>query len=136
LQIIQSWDQKTRMTVGGGVAGVLLLVIVATRLMGRKKTPAALPSTPAALPAGEGPASPKPALPATIGGTQTIEGKLAEHEALQQRLEEQALSNLKLAPVITKTSEVLAKHLRDKIAKEPATSAQLLRTWITEEDLP
>ena len=59
---------------------------------------------------------------------------LAQDVSEQHRLEEQALSSLKLAPVITKTSEVLAKHLRDKIAKEPATSAQLLRTWIAEEE--
>ena len=34
-------------------------------------------------------------------------------------MEAQALSSLKLAPVITKKAEVLAKHLREKIAKEP-----------------
>jgi flagellar M-ring protein FliF len=136
LQIIQSWDKKTRMMVGGGVAGVLLLVFVAARLMGRKRPAPTPPSTPAALPAGEASATPKPALPATPSAVQTMEDRLAEHEAMQHRLEEQALSNLKLAPVITKTSEVLAKHLREKIAKEPAISAQLLRTWITEEDTP
>jgi flagellar biosynthesis/type III secretory pathway M-ring protein FliF/YscJ len=44
------------------------------------------------------------------------------------------LHNLTLVPVITKTAEVLAKHLREKIAKEPEVSAQILRSWIREEE--
>ncbi len=46
----------------------------------------------------------------------------------------QALNALKLSPVITKTAEVLAKHLREKIKQEPEISAQILRTWIREEE--
>ena len=53
---------------------------------------------------------------------------------MQQRMEAQALNALNLAPVITKTAEVLAKHLREKIKLEPETPAQVLRTWIREED--
>ena len=49
-------------------------------------------------------------------------------------MDAQALNALKLAPVITKTAEVLAKHLREKITKEPEMSAQILRTWIREEE--
>jgi flagellar biosynthesis/type III secretory pathway M-ring protein FliF/YscJ len=63
-----------------------------------------------------------------------LEAKLAEREAAQKRAEAQALSSLKLTPVITKTAEILAKHLREKIAKEPEVSAQVLRTWIREEE--
>ena len=65
---------------------------------------------------------------------QQIEAKLAEREALQKKMDAQALNSLKLAPVITKTAEVLAKHLREKITKEPEISAQILRTWIREEE--
>ena len=57
-----------------------------------------------------------------------MESKLAERDALQAKMEAQALNSLKLAPVITKTAEVLAKHLREKIAKEPEVSAQILRS--------
>ena len=133
LQIIQSWDMKTRLIVGGGAAGVLLLLVVVVKLLRPRKKPVHAPSSPAALPAPETTEAHR-AVPKGPGVAQQIESKLAEHEALQHQLEEQALSSLKLAPVITKTSEVLAKHLRDKISKEPATSAQLLRTWIAEED--
>jgi flagellar biosynthesis/type III secretory pathway M-ring protein FliF/YscJ len=53
---------------------------------------------------------------------------------LQQKMDDQALASLKLAPVITKKGEVLAKHLREKIAKEPDISVQILRSWIREEE--
>ena len=63
-----------------------------------------------------------------------IESKLAEREALQQRLDTQALTALKLAPVITKASEVMAKHLREKVNKDSEVAAQILRAWIRDED--
>ena len=65
---------------------------------------------------------------------QQIEATLAEREALQKRMDAQALNALKLTPVITKTAEVLAKHLRDKVKQDPDTSAQILRAWIREEE--
>jgi flagellar biosynthesis/type III secretory pathway M-ring protein FliF/YscJ len=65
---------------------------------------------------------------------QQIESKLAERDALQQQMEAEALQTLKLAPVNTKTGEVLAKHLRDKIKKDPEVSANILRAWIREDE--
>lgn len=75
-------------------------------------------------------------IPAPAGSSveEQLEAKLAERSALERNLEAQALNSLKLAPVITKTAEVLAKHLREKITKEPEVSAQVLRTWIRDED--
>jgi flagellar biosynthesis/type III secretory pathway M-ring protein FliF/YscJ len=61
-----------------------------------------------------------------------LETKLAERDALQEQLEAHALKNLQIAPVITKTAEVLARHLREKIKHESEVSAQVLRTWINE----
>ena len=63
-----------------------------------------------------------------------IESQLAERDALQQKMDAQVLSSLKLTPVITKKAEVLAKHLREKIGKEAEVSAQVLRNWIREEE--
>jgi flagellar biosynthesis/type III secretory pathway M-ring protein FliF/YscJ len=63
-----------------------------------------------------------------------MESQLAERDALQAKADAQALSSLKLAPVITKKAEVFSKHLRDKIAKEPEISVQILRGWIREEE--
>jgi flagellar biosynthesis/type III secretory pathway M-ring protein FliF/YscJ len=90
-----------------------------------------------ALPSGEVGAEP-PVLGVAPPGSSVerqIESKLAERDALQQKLEAQALSALNIVPVITKTAEVLAKHLREKIKQSPETPAQVLRTWIREEDL-
>jgi len=88
---------------------------------------------PAELPAGGATAA---SIPAASGLTveDQLESKLAERSALERKLEAQALNSLKLTPVITKTAEVLAKHLREKISKEPDVSAQILRTWIRDED--
>jgi flagellar M-ring protein FliF len=113
-------------------AGVAVLVILAAALLRRKKS--SVRSTvelPASLPAGEA----VPGLAAGGGVEQQIESKLAERDALQQKMEAQALNALKLAPVITKTAEVLAKHLREKIKQEPEVSAQILRAWIRDEDI-
>ncbi len=63
-----------------------------------------------------------------------IESQLAERDALQAKMDAQALSSLKLAPVITKKAEVFAKHLREKITKEPEISTQILREWIRDEE--
>jgi flagellar M-ring protein FliF len=121
----------------GGAAGMLLLGLIAGLFLRRRrkkaaKRPAPEVTGPVELTEGEE----APSAPAIKGPgiEQQIESKLAEREALQQRLESQALNALKLTPVITKASEVLAKHLREKISKETEISAHILRTWIREED--
>jgi flagellar M-ring protein FliF len=128
---VLKWDRKTMMMGGGALAGVLVLGILLLRLTRRRKTagevevtgPPALPQ-PGAAPSG---------LPG-VNAEQQLESQLAERDALQQKMDAQALTSLKLAPVITKKAEVLAKHLREKIAKDPDISAQILRTWIREEE--
>jgi flagellar biosynthesis/type III secretory pathway M-ring protein FliF/YscJ len=93
---------------------------------------AAAATTAAELAAGDTPAA-RAAL-AAANAQQELEAQLAERDALQQKSDAQVLSSLKLAPVITKKAEVMAKHLRERIAKEPEVSAQILRTWIREEE--
>jgi flagellar biosynthesis/type III secretory pathway M-ring protein FliF/YscJ len=39
-----------------------------------------------------------------------------------------------LPPVNTKKAEVLAKHLSDQAKKDPAVLANLVSTWINEND--
>jgi flagellar M-ring protein FliF len=116
--------------IGAGVALVLIVagIAVAIRLRRRKLRLAA--EMEKQLPASQ------PAAPAIAPGSieQQLESKLAEHQALQAQSEARALSALKLAPVITKTAEVLAKHLREKIKQEPEISAQVLRTWLHEDE--
>jgi flagellar M-ring protein FliF len=128
-------DKRTLLIGGGALAGLLVLGIAAF-LFGRKRRnnyahPAA--SAPAALPsAGVRPSS--PALPAPGQVENQIESQLAERDALQAQMDAQTLNTLKLSPVITKKAEVFAKHLREKIGKEPEISVQILRDWIREEE--
>ena len=131
-----SLDKKTLLIGGGALAGLLVLAIVAF-LLGRKRRKSQASSTtvssPATLQAGGAPGA-SAALSAPSVAESQMESQLAERDALQAQMDAQALSSLKLAPVITKKAEVFAKHLREKIAKEPDISVQILRTWIREEE--
>jgi flagellar biosynthesis/type III secretory pathway M-ring protein FliF/YscJ len=124
---------------GIGIASGTILTLVALAgaafwLLGRRRRVKPVESTaPAELSAGA-PDAGAPAVEAPSGSEEAdIETKLAAREALEKKLELQALGALKLTPVITKTAEVLARHLREKISKDPEVSAQVLRTWIRDE---
>jgi flagellar M-ring protein FliF len=127
---------RRMLSIGGAAAGALLLLLVFLLVRRTRTVRAAVTvALPAELPAGAETADStalQTARPASADDH--LETRLAERAALEQKLEAQALSSLKLAPVITKTAEVMAKHLREKIAKEPDVSAQILRTWIHEEE--
>jgi hypothetical protein len=135
-------DKRTIGLAAGGAAVLLLLVSGAVWWLRKRKEQRVVVATgPAELPAGV--AAPTSTLPARTGSAEVaaadsmedeFQAKIAEREALERKMEAQALSSLKLAPVITKTAEVLAKHLREKITKDPEVSAQVLRTWIREEE--
>jgi flagellar biosynthesis/type III secretory pathway M-ring protein FliF/YscJ len=86
------------------------------------------------LPEGDTYAPAVAAAPGSPAVERQLESKLAQREALQQKMDAQALNALKLAPVITKAAEVLAKHLREKVKLEPDLSAQILRSWIRDEE--
>lgn len=129
-------DRKTQLIFGGGAAAVLVLlllvIVILWRRGGKKASNPADINGPAALPTG-------PGGPGRVGTSnapgieEQMESRLAERDAAQQKLDAQTLNSLKIAPVITKASEVLAKHLREKISKEAELSAQILHTWIQEE---
>jgi flagellar M-ring protein FliF len=123
-------DRKTLLIGGGAAAGVIVVGFLLAMLL-RKRKRKSMATSAAELAAGE--TAGRAAL-ASSHAQQELEAQLAERDALQQKSDAQVLTNLKLAPVITKKAEVLAKHLREKIAKEPEVSAQILRTWIREEE--
>ena len=132
-----SLDRNTLVVAAGAALGLVVLGFAAAWLLrGKGHAPRVRVGLQQALPGGPEGAHP-PAGVAAPGSNveQQIESKLAERDALQQKAEAQALNALNLTPVITKTAEVLAKHLREKIKHEPETPAQVLRTWIREEDL-
>ena len=127
------WDRKMQLIAGGVGAAVLALVIVLFR-RGRGKNATATVTTQGALADAEGAPYGAPALQAGTNIEQQIESTLAERDAAQQKAEARVLNALKSPPAITKTAEVLAKHLREKIGREPEIAAQVLRTWIREEE--
>lgn len=115
-----------------GLAAVLLMLMAAlgwllARRRRRKATVEIQPSLPAAATQGalEAPQS-SPA--------QELEARLAEQAARQQQLEAEALSSLKLPPVSTKKTEVLTRHLTETVKKNPASAAQILRSWLYETE--
>ena len=117
-------SQRTLWIAGGVLAAVCLAAIVFVLLRRKQPAPAPEVSAPPALPhAGAAP-----------GIDQQLEAQLAEREALQQQMDAKALNALKLTPVITKTAEVMAKHIREKVKEQPEVSAQVLRSWIRDEE--
>jgi flagellar M-ring protein FliF len=115
-------DRKTLIT-AGSAAGALTILLVAGLLILRKKrrraAKAVLTGPPEIAAGGAGPNS-------------ALDTRHAEEAALQQEATAKALDSLKLAPVITKTAEIMAQHLREKISQEPELSAHVLQTWIRE----
>jgi len=73
-----------------------------------------------------------------IDGTELakqLEGKLAEKAAMREIEEQKAIAMLKLPDVPTKRGEVLAKHISEEAKKNPEPMAQLIRTWLNENEL-
>jgi flagellar M-ring protein FliF len=114
-------DLSPGMLIGLGLGALIILIapILLLRMRSRKSRPAA---------AGER------ALNASGEPGDSLEGQLASHAATQERLEAEALNALKLSLPATKKSEVLAKHLKKTVKDDPAAAAQLLRTWINENE--
>jgi flagellar M-ring protein FliF len=127
------WD-RNMMMIAGGVGLVVLLAGFFLFRRKRRKAGVTEVSIPAALPEGDTYAPAVAAAPGSPAVERQLESKLAQREALQQKMDAQVLNALKLAPVITKAAEVLAKHLREKVKLEPDLSAQILRSWIRDEE--
>ncbi|HSW48547.1 MAG TPA: flagellar M-ring protein FliF C-terminal domain-containing protein, partial [Bryobacteraceae bacterium] len=101
--------QKVLVWAGAGVGGLLLLVVVAASWLARGKSRRrAVVSAPAALPPGE----------------------QAEGAAVRRVEQEAAHAELPAGP--PKKSDVIANRLRETISKEPESSAQILRGWLSE----
>jgi flagellar M-ring protein FliF len=75
-----------------------------------------------------------PALPATRESVEKgLEQQIADNQAEQAQLEAEALSHIKM-PANTRKTEVLVRHIRDAVQKDPVTAANVLRTWVTDKD--
>jgi flagellar M-ring protein FliF len=127
--------------IGAGIGASLLIVVIAfgSLLFARKKKPkpvdAAAPYT-LSHPVN---AAATPHIPEGTEGVAVVqrqmEERIAEQAALQQQADEVALNSLKLPAVATQKSEILVKHLRENIVKDTAGSANILRSWLTEDGI-
>jgi flagellar M-ring protein FliF len=118
---------------GGAVLGLVLVFSAVAFMIFRRKTKARSAQTPVAVNGANGQpvALPNPAA-AAEALQQQMQEKLAAQQALQVQAEEAALTNLKIPTVSTKKSEVLVKHLRDSVTKDTPGSANILRSWLTD----
>ncbi len=128
---------KNSLLLGAGAGVVLLLGCVGAFLLFRRKggrdratLPAELPAATShqALAAYEAQSGNDPA--DRVG--QEFEAQLAEQQALREKQAQEMLKSLKLPPVSTKKTEVLAKHIAEEAKKDPGMMAQVIRTWMQE----
>ena len=63
-----------------------------------------------------------------------FDARIAEQHALKDQQTRDALNSLKLPPVKTKKTEVLAKHISEEAKRDPTVMAQVIRTWLNNPD--
>ena len=114
-------DMPAGMLIGLGLGAAIILIAPLLLLLRRRKSKGAGAATEKALSESDAAAA-------------SFEGQLASRAASQDRLDAEALLTLKLPAAGTKKSEVLSKHLKKSVKDDPGVSAQLLRTWINENE--
>jgi flagellar M-ring protein FliF len=108
---------------GAVAGGALVLIVLVVFLMRRGRGRGASASTPAALEGAE----------ATPSIEERMQAQMDERARLEQRLEQEALSSIKLPKVTTKKADVLAKQIKENSKKDSAPGAHVLREWIGEQ---
>jgi flagellar M-ring protein FliF len=129
-----SFDFKQPIFLFGGAIVVLLalaVVVLLFRQPGKRGKITGEDTAPPAL-AAEAPSAVESAAPKETHGSR-LQQQIADNEAEQAALEEQALSHIKM-PANTKTTEVLVRHIREAVQKDPVSAANILRTWVTDQD--
>ena len=114
------------------VGGALLLipVVLILFLRGRSKHGQAVENQPALAAARSEHGAGANAAPPRLN----MEDQLAGQVALQERMDTEALNALRLPAATSKKAEVLAKHLRETVKKDPPQTTQVLRTWLSESE--
>jgi flagellar M-ring protein FliF len=125
--------QSSPLLLAAVAGGVVLLILAAAVLfwIGRKRRKGREVALRAGLPGAAGAAALESG-EAAKHAEQNLQSRFAEQLALRDRQEAEALSAMKLPLVTTKKAEVLAKHLVELAKKDPASTTQVLRTWLKE----
>lgn len=127
-------DEKNVLLLGAGAAVVILLLLAGMFLLWRRrrKKRRRVESVDS-----------NDVLEGGSAGTRALEGggveekmheRLSEQAALKAKMEDEVLNSLKLPRVKTKKTEVLTKHIAEEAQKDPSAMAQLIRTWLNEEE--
>jgi flagellar M-ring protein FliF len=113
---------------GAGGAGAVLLLggILFLVFRGRRKNKVVVDAGAKAIT----PAEDTQQLPSVESIQRQMEAKLAEQQALQAKQAAEQLMALKTPTVTTKKMEVLSKHLTQEAKKDPAATAQVVRSWL------
>jgi flagellar M-ring protein FliF len=121
-----SWKQPP--LIAGIVLGMGALGFFGWMMMSRKKKKAAEAVLRAELAAAQ-----KAKISPSAEAQKQLEKQLTDNETQQAMFETEALSKIKL-PLNSRKTEVLVKHIRDTSHKDPASTANVLRTWISDGD--
>jgi flagellar M-ring protein FliF len=108
---------------GAAAGGALVLIVLVVFVMRRGRGRRATASTPAALEGAEA----EPTL------EERMRAQMDERARLEQKLEQEALSSIKLPKVTTKKADVLVKQIKENSKKDSAAGAHVLREWIGEQ---
>jgi flagellar M-ring protein FliF len=125
-------DQKLLLPVAGAAVLLVLVLIAVPVLLLRKRKKGRKAAVPTALPQRKSEPKQLPETPAGPDVSEQMQAKIAERESQQRLLEAEALNALKLPPVTTKKTEVLSKHLKESIKKDPDVASQVLLGWLRE----
>jgi flagellar M-ring protein FliF len=119
-----SWKQPA--VIAGVVLGMGALGFFGWMMMTRKKN-----AVEAALQAELAAAAEKAKISPAAEAQRQLEQQLSDNETQQAMFETEALSKIKL-PLNSRKTEVLVKHIRDTSHKDAASTANVLRTWISD----
>jgi flagellar M-ring protein FliF len=128
-----SFDFKQPIVLYGGAIVTLLALAVVVLLFRQPAKRARIAAEDTAAPALAAETSAVDSVSVKEPHGSRLQQQIADNEAEQAALEEQALNHIKM-PTNTKTTEVLVRHIRDAVQKDPVGAANILRTWVTDKD--
>jgi flagellar M-ring protein FliF len=116
-----------------GAAVVIVLLLASLVFVAMRKRPAMTAANTGAPAVASGEPG-KESAQVAGGMDEKMMQQIAENEARQAKIESEALGRIKLPESSGKT-DVLVKHIRESVMKDPANVTNVLRTWISESDL-
>lgn len=142
------FDFRQPAVIGAGALSLLLIAGVILFIARGRKAPVTVRDTaPAAVAGGSshaggaalaqpGKASPVATEHRTGTAASSLSGmeqQLSDNELQQARVEMESLSRIKL-PENTRKTEVLTRHIRESVTKDPTNVTNVLRSWIAEAE--